>query len=219
MFPIRLKLGPFYWNPVDFNLRDEIYVLFTVLYKMLETQRWVKFYQNSITNPVGYYMEREGGSNFLTGPGEILRKTTGPGWRQWNVEQPTGLKTNSLWKWAGIRQNFEIPKLKSNPDSRIWTWDPVDTWCHKDGHFLVLIETELVYLVWTHEQMGFLQFRAPINHIGTNPPEIFQEASSEWYLECGPLLWLGQIYVISTSMGQLLQLWGAEKVKNALQRW
>lgn len=39
MSPIHLKLGPFYWNPVDFNLRDKIDVLFTVLYKMLETQR------------------------------------------------------------------------------------------------------------------------------------------------------------------------------------
>ena len=28
---------------------------------MLETQRWVNCYQNSITNPVGYYMNREGG--------------------------------------------------------------------------------------------------------------------------------------------------------------
>ena len=70
-----------------------------------------------------------------------------------------------------------------------------------------------MYLVWTHEQMGFLQFRAPINHIGTNPPEIFQEASSEWYLECGLLLRLGPICVISTSMGQLLLLFNDNQKK------
>ena len=48
---------------------------------MLETQRWVNCYQNSITNPVGYYMNREGGPDFLTGPGELLSKTSGQGWR------------------------------------------------------------------------------------------------------------------------------------------
>ena len=43
--------------------------------------------------------------------------------------------------------------------------------------------------------MRFLAFRAHINHNETRPDKIFEEGSSNWYLECGHLLdWANLCY-------------------------